>query len=92
MEVVWTVDAADSAAAAGGEIVFRTEAACDLASVVSSGPASRRPASYELLLRWIDGHGRRAAGSPREYSLVGEWNEPDPEAWLTEIRIPVTAR
>ncbi|WP_030751167.1 MerR family transcriptional regulator [Streptomyces sp. NRRL S-31] len=57
------------------------------ATIVHRGPMDTVLPTAQTLARWIDAHGHRAAGYPREVSLEC----PDDRAdWVTELQAPVT--
>lgn len=75
------------------QVTFKTikdvqAAAC----LMHCGPYSRIGESYNELFTWIENNGYTATDHPRESYIDGIWNRDDPEEWLTEIQVPVTAR
>ncbi|MFB4422692.1 MerR family transcriptional regulator [Streptomyces sp. QL37] len=60
--------------------------ASEAATIVHRGPMDHVLATEQILARWIDDHGRRAAGYAREISL--ECPE-DREKWVTELQLPL---
>ncbi|MYW63411.1 MerR family transcriptional regulator [Streptomyces sp. SID8379] len=56
------------------------------ATVVHRGPMEAVLPSVQLLARWIDEHGHRSAGYPREINLECP---ADREEWVTELQEPI---
>jgi DNA-binding transcriptional MerR regulator len=59
------------------------------ATIVHRGSMDTVLPTAQALARWIDGHGYRSAGYPREISLECPENR---EEWVTELQAPVTQR
>ncbi|WP_181797173.1 MerR family transcriptional regulator [Streptomyces sp. WELS2] len=57
------------------------------ATIVHRGPMDAVLPTAQTLARWIDAHGYRSAGYPREISLECPENRDD---WVTELQAPVT--
>ncbi|MGG8408050.1 MerR family transcriptional regulator [Streptomyces sp. 12297] len=58
------------------------------ATIVHRGSMDAALPTAQALARWIDGHGYREAGYPREISLECP---ADRDQWVTELQAPVTA-
>ena len=72
-----------------GRVQFKEMAPCDTASILQKGPYTKTPASYSALNQWMKENGYEAAGPAREHYYRGDWNQKDPNEYLTEIQIPV---
>ncbi|MQS08276.1 MerR family transcriptional regulator [Streptomyces alkaliphilus] len=57
------------------------------ATIVHRGPMEAMAPTEQALTRWLEHHGLRAIGYPRE---VNPECPPDREAWVTELQVPVT--
>lgn len=53
------------------------------------GPYAEIPAAYAALYTWIDGHGHKRIGPPREIYIVGPGQGTKPEEYRTEIEVPI---
>ncbi|MPM40041.1 hypothetical protein SDC9_86679 [bioreactor metagenome] len=78
----------------GGGFVFRvTEPVPQMASMMVRGPFDRLAGAYRSFAAWLQEHGQfQMTGHSRQTVHRGPWNEPDPEAFLTEIQIPLERR
>ena len=54
------------------------------------GPYNRLNENIREVLEWIEANGYTITYPPRYSSVVGIWNQEDPEKWLTIIQVPVT--
>ena len=79
-------------AAAADNVGVKELPARTVASVTVKGPYGEIPAHYTELLAWLSVEGWAADGCPREVYLKRPDNSDtiDPDAYLTEIQIPVT--
>jgi DNA-binding transcriptional MerR regulator len=59
----------------------------EVASLVHRGSMEGIAASWEALVRWIEGSGYRLAGDCRE--LYHEWSEEHPDRHVTELQQPI---
>lgn len=57
------------------------------ATIVHRGAMAAVLPTAHALARWIDAHGHRAAGYPREVTLEHDAHNPD--AWVTELQTPL---
>jgi AraC family transcriptional regulator len=53
------------------------------------GPYDTLERTYDAMMEWITGQGRSVAGPMWEVYLTDPSSEPDPQAWRTEVFIPV---
>lgn len=60
-----------------------------VAYTVHVGPYSSIGAAYEALHTWIEGHGHKRTGPPREIYLVGPGQGVKPADYRTEIEVPI---
>ncbi|MCB5169182.1 MerR family transcriptional regulator [Streptomyces bambusae] len=72
----------------GPFLVHDLPAVAEAATLVHHGSMDEVLPSAQALARWIDGHGYREAGYPRE---IGLECPADRDQWVTELQAPVTA-
>jgi effector-binding domain-containing protein len=60
-----------------------------VAYTVHEGPYSSIGAAYDALYAWIDGHGHKRTGPPREIYLNGPAERVKPEDYRTEIEVAI---
>jgi len=53
------------------------------------GPYSAIGAAYAALYTWIDSHGHKRIGPPREIYIVGPGQGTKPEEYRTEVEVPI---
>jgi len=53
------------------------------------GPYEKFYESFAEAFRYIEEHGYKVVGQPRTSYVDGEWNQDDPEKWLSVIQIPI---
>lgn len=53
------------------------------------GPYAAIGAAYEALYKWIEQHGHRRLGPPRETYLVGPGQGASPDEYRTELAVPI---
>ncbi|MGW0414512.1 MerR family transcriptional regulator [Streptomyces collinus] len=59
----------------------------EAATIVHRGSMDTVLSTAQALARWVDAHGYRSAGHPREVNLECPENRED---WVTELQVPVT--
>jgi len=59
------------------------------ATIIHLGPYTLLDRSYELLVSWMQRHGRQIAGPPREIYWLGPTETDDPTSYETEVIWPV---
>lgn len=77
-----------------GDFAYRyTEAVPIMASTLVYGPFERIAGAFAALARWLQDHNQYSmAGSSRQMVHRGPWNAQSPDAYLTEIQIPLVHR
>jgi choloylglycine hydrolase len=70
-------------------VKFTTMNPIETACVIQKGPYQTLAMGDLAIKKWIDKNGYKITGPYRRIWLKGDWNEPDPREWLTEIRVPV---
>ena len=75
-----------------GDLKFKTLPEIRAACVFHKGSYRTFPASYETVLRYIEGNGYEIAGEIRESYIDGVWNKEEESQWLSEIQVPVRKR
>ena len=75
-----------------GDLKFKTLPEIRAACVFHKGSYRTFPASYELVLRYIEGNGYEIAGEIRESYIDGVWNKEEEDQWLSEIQVPIRKR
>jgi len=76
---------------ADGGVQVKDAPEAEVAFVQVAGPYAKIPAHYAEILAWLDVNGMEIAGSPREVYLrrPDAQGGGDPNAFLTEIQIPI---
>ena len=75
-----------------GDLKFKTLPEIRAACVFHKGSYRTFPASYELVLRYIEENGYEVAGEIRESYIDGVWNKEEEDQWLSEIQVPIRKR
>lgn len=60
-----------------------------VAYTVHVGPYSSIGAAYDALYAWVDDHGHKRTGPPREIYVVGPSQGAKPAEYRTEIEVPI---
>jgi effector-binding domain-containing protein len=72
-----------------GRIRMETIPAVELATIVHSGPETDIDRAYGTLATYVCDHAVGVEGPIREYYLVDDASDPDPQHWRTQIGWPV---
>jgi DNA-binding transcriptional MerR regulator len=72
-------------------IVFRKLPEITAACVTHSGAYEGIGKAFAAVIGWVNDHGYEIVGPIRESYLDGDWNQPDPANWRTQIQVPIKA-
>lgn len=71
-------------------VKFRTlEGVKEMACTIHKGPYESLHLAYNAISVWLEENQYQINGPVRESYLKGNWDEPDPSQWITEIQFPV---
>lgn len=71
-------------------IKFRIlEGVKEMACVIHKGPYESLHLAYNAVSVWLEKNKYQITGPVRECYLKGNWDEPDPNQWITELQFPV---
>lgn len=61
----------------------------EIACATHKGPYGELHLAYNAISMWLEENQYQITGPVRECYLKGNWDEPDPKQWITEIQFPV---
>jgi effector-binding domain-containing protein len=90
VEVVQPIAESRSASRDGpGRVRFGTSKPTAMVCVDQRGPYATLRMAYAAIDMWLASNGYRANGPYEECYVKGDWNDPDPKDWETQVRVPV---
>lgn len=68
---------------------YTLDAVEEMACIIHRGPFQNLTNAYAAGAKWLEENKYEIIAPTRAIYLKGNWNEPDPEKWMTEIQLPV---